>query len=332
MLAPGTTIRWGILSTAEIGTKQVIPAIQSADNCEVVALASRNADHARVVADELGIDRSYGSYESVLEDPEVDAVYIPLPNHLHGEWTLRASDAGKHVLCEKPVAMTAAEAQVMVDACEAAGVKFMEAFMYRLHPSWVHVCELVGAGRIGDVRAVQSFFSYFNDDPANIRNQLDLGGGALMDVGCYNVNLSRMLFGAEPSSIQATVRRDPNFGTDVVTSAVLEFPCGGQATFTCATQLESHQQVQIVGTDGRIDLEIPFNIPPDRETKVFVTSGGSPPVAPDTQSVAFAPANHYAIQAGLFADAILTDGPVPTEPSDAVANMAVIEAILASAE
>ncbi len=323
-------LRWGILSTAKIGTDQVVPAIQQADNCEVVAIASRSADRAAVAARQLGIEHSFSSYDALLEQGDIDAVYIPLPNHLHAQWTTRAAQAGKHVLCEKPMALDATEAQAMADACDQAGVKFMEAFMYRLHPSWARVRALVADGRIGELRTVQSFFSYFNDDPANIRNQLETGGGALMDVGCYNVNLSRMLFGSEPTSVQSSIRRDPRFGTDVVTSAMLGFEGGGQAMFTCGTQLESYQGVQIVGTRGRIEVEIPFNIPGDRETRIFVTAGGNPPVAPDTETLTFEPVNQYTIQAELFAQAVLSNTPVPTAGSDGVANMAVIEAIIAA--
>lgn len=324
-----STVRWGIISTAKIGAKHVVPALQQGSNIDVVAIASRSSASAEELATLLGIPKRYPSYEELLADPEVDAVYIPLPNHLHAEWTMRAAEAGKHVLCEKPLAMTAAQAQEMVDVCRSAGVKLMEAFMYRLHPTWVRVRELIDEGRIGELRAVQSSFSYFNDDASNIRNKLEAGGGALMDIGCYNVNVSRMLFGSEPTSVLARVRRDPRFGTDIVTSAILGFEFGGQSVFTCSTQLEDHQAVQILGTEGRIELEIPFNIPPDRETRVFVTSGGSPPVAPDTEVLTFPAANQYTIQGELFSQAILDDGPVPTDPIDGVANMAVIEAILA---
>jgi len=325
------TLRWGILSTAKIGTEQVVPAIQQGTNCEVVAIASRTLEQAQRCADRLGIPQSYGSYEALLSEANVDAVYIPLPNHLHAQWTLRAAQAGKHVLCEKPMALDAAEAQTMVDGCAQSGVKFMEAFMYRLHPSWLRVRELVNNGRIGELRTVQSFFSYFNDDPANIRNQLDAGGGALMDVGCYNVNLSRMLFGSEPTAVQSAIRRDPRFGTDIVTSAMLEFRGGGHATMTCSTQLENYQRVHIVGSEGRIDIEIPFNIPNDRATRVFVIAGGEPPADPDTETLTFQPINQYTIQAELFADAVLSDSNVPTPPADGVANMAVIDAIFATA-
>jgi predicted dehydrogenase len=324
-----TSLRWGVLSTADIARKKVIPGLLKADRCELVAIASRDAAQARAVADELGIPIAHGSYEALLGDPAVDVVYIPLPNHLHAEWTVAAARAGKHVLCEKPLATTAADAQRMVDACADAGVRLMEAFMYRHHPSWVAAMEVVASGRLGRLRAVQSWFSYFNDDPANIRNQLDAGGGALFDIGCYSVNLSRMLFGAEPRSVQASVIRDPATGVDTLTSAILEFD-DGVATFTCSTRVETDQRVHIYGTDGWLSIEIPFNIPPDRPTHVFVTSGGDPPVAPSMETLSFPTADPYTVEAQRFASAILDGTPTPTPPDDAVANLRVIERIFAA--
>ena len=318
-------VRWGILSTANIGVRKVIPAISKAERCEVVAIASRDGERAARAADELGIPRAHDGYEALLSDPEVDAVYIPLPNSQHAAWTIAAARAGKHVLCEKPLAMTAAEAEEMVRACATEGVLLMEAFMYRLHPSWEAVRELVASGRIGRLRAVQSWFSYFNDDPNDIRNVAELGGGALYDIGCYSINLSRMLFGGEPTRIEASVTRDAT-GTDVLTSAILAFD-DGVATFTCSTRAERDQRVHIYGTDGRISIAIPFNIPPDRPTEVFVTSGGDPPVSPDTETLTFEPADMYAIQAERFANAVLDDHPLPIPPEDAIGNMRVIDAI-----
>ncbi|MDJ0962579.1 MAG: Gfo/Idh/MocA family oxidoreductase [Acidimicrobiia bacterium] len=323
-----TKVRWGILSTANIGMKKVTPAIQAAHNSEVVAIASRGQERAATAAAQLGIPDAYGSYEALLEAPHVDAVYIPLPNDLHAEWTMRAAAAGKHILCEKPLAMTAEQAQEMVDACREAGVKLAEAFMYRHHPSWVETVRLVRSGAIGELRAVQSWFSFFNDDPANIRNRVENGGGAVMDIGCYNINLSRLLFDAEPAQVRSSVHRDPEMGIDIVTSAVLEFPGGGQSTFTCATRTEPYQRVQIVGSSGRIEIEIPFNIPQDVETRIWLTSGGEPPINPATEVKTFEPADQYTIQAELFAQAILDDTDVAVPPDDAVANMRVIEAVL----
>ena len=326
-----TVLRIGVLSTADIAITKVIPGMQKASRLAVVAIASRDPIAARRVADQLGIERSHGSYDALLADPDLDAVYIPLPNHLHAEWTIAAARAGKHVLCEKPLAMTAADAQAMVDVCAAEGVRLMEAFMYRLHPSWVAVRELVAAGRIGRLTAVHSWFSYHNDDPANIRNIRDVGGGALYDVGSYNVNLSRMLYGSEPTDVQAVITRDPASGVDIVTSALLTFG-EGVASFTCSTRMESDQQVHIYGSEGRISIGIPFNIPPDRPTQVFVTAGGDPPVAPDTEVLNFETADPYTVEADRFAAAILDDLPTPTPPEDAVDNIRVIERIFAAAD
>lgn len=325
-----STLRWGILSTADIGRKKVIPAIQTARRCEVTAIASRDPGRAAQVAAELGIPRGYGSYEELLADEEVDAVYIPLPNHLHREWAEAAARAGKHVLCEKPLALTSADAERMIATSEAAGVVLMEAFMYRLHPSWVAVRELVNSGRIGRLSAVQSWFSYFNDDPANIRNIRHAGGGALYDIGCYCVNLSRMIFDGEPLTVRSSIIRDPDSGVDITTSAILDFE-GGTAAFTCSTRAETDQRVHVYGTEGRISVAIPFNIPPDRPTSIFVTAGGEPPIAPSTETLTFEPADPYTVEAETFAAIVLDGATRPFPASDAVANLRVMERIFAAA-
>jgi predicted dehydrogenase len=323
-------VRFGVLGCADIALNSVIPGIQVSEASEVVAIASRSAAKSADAAAELGIPRSHGSYEALLSDPEVEAVYIPLPNHLHEEWTVAAAAAGKHVLCEKPLAMTSEQARHMVEVCAAARVKLMEAFMYRLHPMWHMVRRMVDEGRIGELVAIQSFFSYRNLDPGNIRNIAEFGGGALFDVGCYPVNMARMMFGAEPTAVKASIRRDENFGTDVVTSAVLDFG-GRHATFTVSTQAEDSQHVQLVGTQGRLLIEIPYNIPPDRPTTVLLFSGGDPPVAPHVERFQAEPANQYGLQADAFARSIREDTGVPTPPEDAVANLEVIERIFADA-
>ena len=323
------TIRWGVLSTANIGMTKVTPAIQQGHNCEVVAIASRDQAAAEQAAAALGIPKAFGAYEALLVDPDIDAVYIPLPNHLHAEWSIKAAAAGKHILCEKPLALTAAQATEMVEAAAAAGVKLQEAFMYRHHPSWERVRELIGDGEIGELRAVQAWFSYFNDDPDNIRNIAEFGGGTTMDIGCYPIHVSRSLFGTEPTDVESMIRRDPIFGTDIVTSVVMEFPGGGQAAYVCSTQTESYQRVHIAGSEGRIEVEIPFNIPPDRETRIFLTHGGDPPVAPNTETITFSAADQYTLQAELFAQSLLDGAEIPAPPADAVANMAVIERVLA---
>jgi predicted dehydrogenase len=326
-----TELRWGILSTANIADEKVIPGMRKSARSRVVAIGSRDIARARALAARHDIERVHGSYEALLADPEVDAVYIPLPNHLHAEWTKAAARAGKHVLCEKPLAMSAAEAEGMIEVCEAEGVRLMEAFMYRLHPSWVAVRELVAGGRIGRLTAVSSWFSYFNDDVTNIRNIRAVGGGALYDIGCYNVNLSRMLFGAEPDRVEAAITRDAGDGVDILTSALLTFG-HGVATFTVSIRAEPDQQVHIYGTEGRISIGIPFNIPPDRPTKVFLTAGGDPPVAPDTETLTFEIADPYTCEAEAFAAAILDGQPTPVAPADAVANLRVMERIFLAGE
>lgn len=326
-----TNVRWGVLSTAAIGVEKVIPAMQRAELCDVVAIASRDASKASGVAQALGIPHAYGSYEELLEDPDIDAVYNPLPNHLHAEWTLRAAEAGKHVLCEKPLAMDAAQAERVVEGCRDAGVLLMEAFMYRLHPQWVRVRELVDQGRLGDLMAIQSFFSYRNVDPANIRNIAEFGGGALMDVGCYPINVSRMMFGGEPDRVEAVMHLDPAFGTDVLASVIMTFG-ERQSTFTCSTILESDQRVLLIGTEGRLLVEIPFNIPPDRATRLLLTAGGDPPVDPNTEVIEIPAKDQYGVQGDMFSRAIIEGTQVPTPPEDAVANMRLIDAIRAAAE
>jgi predicted dehydrogenase len=325
------TLRWGILSTATIARTKVIPGIAAASSCEVVAIGSRDLAAAEAVAAAHAIPRAHGSYEALLADPEVDAVYIPLPNHMHAPWTIAAAEAGKHVLCEKPLALTASEAETMVAAADRAGVALMEAFMYRHHPSWLAVREIAASGRIGDLVAIQSWFSYFNDDPANIRNIQEAGGGALYDIGCYCVNLSRMLFDAEPDRVSGEIVRDPVGGTDTVVAGMLAF---GEriATFTASTRAEDDQRVDVYGTRGRTSVEIPFNIPPDRPTRIRVAAGGDPPVAPQVETMTFDAADPYTAEAEAFARAVLAGRPVPVPPADAVANLRVLESLFASAD
>ncbi|HEU4321278.1 MAG TPA: Gfo/Idh/MocA family oxidoreductase, partial [Acidimicrobiia bacterium] len=279
---------------------------------------------------DLGIARSHGSYEELVADPEIEAVYIPLPNHLHAEWTIAAAEAGKHVLCEKPLAMTSVDARRMIEIAEASDVLLMEAFMYRLHPMWVKVMDLVGSGGVGEVRSVQAIFSYFNDDPSDIRNRTEAGGGALFDIGCYAVNVARLVFDGEPSDVKGSIVRDPVQGTDIVTSAVLDFG-DGHASFVCSTRMESAQRVEIGGSQGRIVVEIPFNIPPDRPTRIHVIAGGDPPVAPASETHEFATADPYTVETDAFSRAIREGTSVPVPPADAVANLEVIERIFADA-
>ena len=321
-----STVRWGILSTAKIGTEKVIPAMQQCDHAEVVAIASRNTQRAEEVAQELGISQAFGSYEDLLTAGEVDATYNPLPNHLHVSWSKQALAAGKHVLCEKPIGLTADEGQELVDyAQQFPELKIMEAFMYRHHPQWQRAKELIQAGEIGALRTIQSFFSYYNDDPNNIRNQADIGGGGLMDIGCYNISLSRFIFGDEPKSVMGVVETDPQFETDRMASGVMVFE-GGTSTFTCSTQLTPYQRVNLFGIDGRVEIEIPFNAPLDRPCRMWLQQGS------DVAEITLDTTDQYTVQGELMSLAILNDTLVPTPLTDAVANMRVIEAIKESGQ
>jgi predicted dehydrogenase len=323
-------VKWGVIGCADIAVRKVIPAMLGSDVSQVTAIASRSGERAAATARSLGIPRSYGSYRELLDDHELEAVYIPLPNHLHHEWAIAAAEAGKHVLCEKPLSTSSDLAREMIAAAESSGVKLMEGFMYRLHPLWVQVRRLIAEGAIGELRAVQSFFSYYNIDPDDIRNRADAGGGSLFDIGCYPVNVARMLFEAEPTEVMAAVRRDPVFGTDILTSVVLDFD-GRHATFTCSTQLEDDQRVHVYGTEGRLLVEIPYNIPPDRPTRVLSIAGGDPPVDPTIVTHQVDAADQYRIQADAFSRSIREGTPVPTPPEDAVANLEVMERIFADA-
>jgi predicted dehydrogenase len=317
-------VRWGVLSTANIGTQKVLPAMQRGQYCDLTAIASRDLTKARAEAARLGIPKAYGSYEELLADPEIDAVYNPMPNHLHVPWSIKALEAGKHVLCEKPIARSSAEAQQLVDAArQRPRLKVMEAFMYRHHPQWRRAKQLVDEGAIGQLRTIHSFFSYFNADPGNIRNMADIGGGGLMDIGCYNISLSRFIFGAEPRRVLGIVEYDPQFATDRLASGILDFG-SGTATFTCSTQLTSYQRANIYGTEGRVEIEIPFNAPPDRSCRMWHQRGNT------TEEIVFDICDQYTIQGDLFSQAVLNDTPVPTPIEDAVANMKVIEALVAS--
>lgn len=316
-------IRWGVLSTARIATGKVIPGFRRAERAEVVAIASRDAATAAAVAGAMGIPRAHGSYRALLDDPDVEAVYIPLPNHLHAEWAIAALEAGKHVLCEKPLALTVADAERMASAAASAGRLLVEAFMYRHHPSWALVRRLVAEGRIGRLTAVDSWFSYHLDDPADIRNILAVGGGGLWDIGCYCVNLSRMLFGAEPTALHAQVVRDEASGVDVLASGTLGFGTG-LASFTCATRSEPDQRVHVYGTEGRISIAIPFNIPPTLPTRVDLTTGRNAPEAWATETFELPPADPYACQADAFAAAVLDGAPSPLALADSIENVRTI--------
>ncbi len=317
-------VRWGVLGVAKIATEKVIPAMQRGQFCEVVGIASRTREKATAAAKSLGLAKAYPTYESMLTDPDIDAVYNPLPNHLHVPLSIQALEAGKHVLCEKPIAMTAREGQLLVDAsARFPKLKVMEAFMYRHHPQWVLAKRLVTSGMIGTFKTIQSFFSYYNTDPTNIRNIPTIGGGGMMDIGCYPISLSRFLFGREPARVFGLTEYDPQFSTDRMASAILDFG-EGSSTFTCSTQLSPYQRVHIVGTEGRIEIEIPFNAPPDRPCKMWHTTQTS------TSEIVLATCDQYMLQGDIMSQAILNDTPVPTPIKDAVSNMHIIEAIIAA--
>ena len=322
----GPPLRWGILSTAKIASEHVVPALQEAGDHEVVAVGSRNLERATSWAAEHDIATAHGSYDDLLADPNVKAIYNPLPNHLHVDWSIRAIEAGKHVLCEKPLGLDAADTRRLAEvAADRPDLVVMEAFMYRFHPQWIAARELVQEGRIGELKTTQTFFSYFNIDPANVRNDSAIGGGALLDIGCYPISQARFLFGQEPIRAIGLIERDPSFGTDRVTSGLLDFGGGRSATFTVSTQLHQYQRTQIVGTTGRIEVDIPVNIPNDRPSKLTVTDDGG------TEVLSFGPVDQYACQADAFRDAIRSSGPAPTPLRDAIANMAAIDALFASA-
>ena len=322
-------LRWGVLSTANIGLKKVLPAMQKGEYTTVAAIASRDLTKAREAATALGIATAYGSYEELLADPNIDAIYNPLPNHLHVPWSIQAAEAGKHVLCEKPISLTVAEARTLLAVRARTGVKIGEAFMVDCHPQWIRLRQLLREGRIGELRSIAGFFSYFNINPANIRNQIECGGGALMDIGCYLVRASRYAFAEEPTRVVACIDRDPAMHTDRLTSAILDFP-GGQAIFTCSTQLVPYQRVQFLGTRGRIEIEIPVNAPPDRGTRIFIDDGRDL-FGGGITTETFPVCDQYTLQGDAFSKAVLEDTEVPVPIEEAIKNMAAIEAIFHSA-
>jgi predicted dehydrogenase len=326
----GEKVRWGVLSTAAIGIKKVIPGMQKCSFARVAAIASRDLSKAREAADALNIPAAYGSYEELLADPEIDAIYNPLPNQMHVPWTIKAAEAGKHVLCEKPISMSTAEAKELLAVRDRTGVKIGEAFMIRSFPQWLRLRALLDQGVIGELRSVSGFFSYFNVDPQNIRNQVESGGGALMDIGCYMIHASRYAFGQEPERVVGLIDRDPNFNTDRLSSAILDFP-SGQSIFTCSTQLIPYQRIHFLGTKGRIELEVPVNAPTDRETRIFIDRTGDLTGSGITTET-FPAQDQYTLQGDAFSRAILDDTQVPVSIEDAIANMAVIEAVFKSAE
>lgn len=322
-------VKWGVLGVASIAMRKVVPAMQKGSRCEVTAIASRELKKAEDAAGRLGIAKAYGSYDELLRDPDVEAVYIPLPNQLHVPWTKRAAEAGKHVLCEKPIALNAEEARTLLEVRERTGVRIGEAFMVKTHPQWLRTRELLRGGGIGELRAILTVFSYFNRDPENVRNKPECGGGAMMDIGCYPVTLSRFAFGEEPVSVSGTLEMDPDFGVDRLVSGVMEFS-KGQSIFVCGTQTAHSQRMQFLGTKGSLLVEIPFNAPNDRPLRITMddcrdlVGGGA-----KTEEI---PAcDQYTIQGDEFSRAIRENKEVAVPLEDAIGNMRVIDAIFRSA-
>ncbi|MBI9070791.1 MAG: Gfo/Idh/MocA family oxidoreductase [Melioribacteraceae bacterium] len=319
-------VRWGILSTAKIGVEKVIPAMQKSEYCDIRAIASSSLEKAEAVSKLLNIPNAYGSYEDLLNDKDIDAVYIPLPNHLHVSWAIKALEADKHVLCEKPIALSSEEAKKLLDFAKyKPHLKVMEAFMYRHHPQWQKAKQLVENGEIGGLQTIESVFAYYNNDPENIRNMADIGGGGLMDIGCYCISLSRFIFSAEPKKVIGEMKIDKNFNTDYLTSGILDFG-NGTSAFTCSTQMAPLQRVYIYGTKGKIEIEIPFNAPNDKPCKIGIKKGN------DIEEITFDICDQYTIQGELFSQAIFNDTDVFTPLEDAVANMKVIERIKESSK
>ena len=319
-------VRWGILGTASIATRRLIPAMNVSTRNEVVAIGSRDVARAQSVAGEFGIARAFGSYDEVLTCDAVDAVYIPLPNHMHLEWSLRAIEAGKHVLCEKPIGLSAGEARTLQVAAEAhPALTVMEAFMYRCHPRWKRIHEMVWSGMIGELGNVQTVFTYDNRDPQNIRNNCAMGGGAWLDIGCYGVSVARYLFGTEPSVVRGTTEVDLVFGTDRLTTAVLAFGAG-TATVTCATQLAAHQAVTIHGSIGRIEVPLPFNPPGGEQSSIFLHRDGG------VEETVIAACDQFVDEVDQFAGAVFDGDAPPVSLDDSVSNMMVLDFLARTAQ
>jgi predicted dehydrogenase len=318
-------VKWGVISTAKIGVEKVIPAMQKSRYCKIDAIASRDLALGKKWADKLGIPKVYGSYEELLADRDIEAVYNPLPNHLHVPWSIKAAEGGKHVLCEKPLGVDTADAQRLVAVRDKTGKLIVEAFMVRYHPQWRRAREIVQSGMIGELRAIQGFFSYMLTDPTNVRNKADIGGGGLLDIGVYPVVTSRFLFGAEPTRVAAVIERDPKLKIDRLASCILDFP-KGQASFACSTQLVPYQRMHIFGTTGRVEVQIPFNAPPDQPCRIFTDDGSGLGDASAKQE-AFPVCNQYAIQGDVIAEAIRTKKPLEFPLENSLANMRVIDAL-----
>lgn len=332
----GASFRFGVLSTARIGWEKVIPELMQSSDIEVTAIASRNGARAQAVADQLGIPKVYITYEDLLADPDIDAIYNPLPNHLHVPWSVRAAAAGKHVLCEKPAAPTYHEALPLLKAASDYNVLIQEAFMVLTHPQWIQTQQWIRAGKIGELRAIQGTFSYFNRDPTNIRNQAAIGGGGLLDIGCYPIVISRFVTGQEPKRVGAMLDIDPEFQTDRVGTIMMQFPPGEagfavQSSFIVSTQISAFQRMSFLGTEGRLEVTIPFNPSADIRTEIWFDDGSSAPYALPTCHY-LPPCGQYRLAGEAFARAARGQAPAAMPLAMTLANMAVIDAAFLSAK
>jgi predicted dehydrogenase len=322
-------VRWGVISTARIGVAKVLPGMLKSREIKILAIASREEKRAKSWARKLGIPRAYGSYEAMLADPDIEAVYNPLPNHLHVPLTLAAARAGKHVLCEKPIALTAIEAEMLRDLPRDRIVA--EAFMVRNHPQWQEARKRAQSGALGDVHAIQVFFSYYNVDPKNVRNQADIGGGALLDIGCYPIVIARYIFGAEPVRAIAQIDRCPTFGVDRLTTGMVDFGGGRRLDFTVSTQSVAHQRVEVIGTKGRLEVPVPFNAPQGNATRLYIDKGQKLAGAA-AKSIPIRPSDQYRLQGEAFGRAVRGLEPLAYGVEDAISQMRVIDALFRSAE
>ena len=322
-------IRWGVLGAANIALNKVIPGMQKGLYSSIDAIASRSSDKAAEAARSLGIPRSYGNYEDLLADNQIDAVYIPLPNHLHVPWSIRAAEAGKHVLCEKPIALNAVEAEKLIDARDKYKVKIQEAFMVATYPQWLKAREIVSSGKLGEILVYQCGFSYNNQGAEQSWNSPECGGGGLLDIGCYPIVTSRFLLGIEPKRVVASIEYDPDYKVDHLVSALLDYG-SVQAQFFCSTQMVPFQSVQILGSRARLEIEIPYNAPVDRPCQLFLTQGDL--YKRDLITISIKECDQYTIQGDCFSKAILEDHPQPISLESSVQNMKIIDAIFESAE
>ena len=313
-------IRWGVLSTANIGRTQVIPAICRADNAEIIAIASRTSK-VHKIAQELKIPKAYESYEELLDDPEIDAVYIPLPNHLHKEWVIRSAQKGKHILCEKPMALTESETEEMFAVCTKHGVKVMEAFMYQLHPQHARVKEILASGEIGEVKLMKSSHSFYLENRStDIRMDAAMGGGSIYDLGCYAIQAIRHLTDAEPVEVMAEGEVDPATGVDLTGIVSLKMSSGVRALFDCSFDMAGRNEYELIGTEG--SLKVPFAFRPDINGhigKILVHKNGE-----TREEQIFG--DIYRLEIEHFSTAILTDSDPAITADSTVKNMRTIEA------